>query len=276
MQEVSTISLKLQEKFEEIFISKISLLKKMLQEGELLEVERLFGQDLREFYDVMMSFLLTEVGSSEAFKNILSDHYSSHEIGDLRLRETRVQLQTGSWVNYKSYYARSISANSDLPTRHLSKVYWSCLGKTGLKYAGLVSAYSVICPSFEVGQKLLSEHEISANASQMRELSLKLGDISVKQGEEILLTELEKEHGLADKRVVIALDGGRSRIRQPNGEVSNKGYECYETPWNEPKIIVIHVLDEQGALNKKEELPLYFGTMKCLKKTFIKRLKIKE
>ena len=75
MQEVSTISLKLQEKFEEIFISKISLLKKMLEEGELLETERLFGQDLQEFYDVVKSFLLTEVGSSEAFKNILSDHF---------------------------------------------------------------------------------------------------------------------------------------------------------------------------------------------------------
>ena len=155
MQEVSTISLKIQEKFEEIFISKISLLKKMLEEGELLETERLFGQDLQEFYDVVMSFLLTEVGSSEAFKNILSDHYSSHEIGDLRLRDTRVQLQTGSWGTYKSYYARSISADSDLPTRHLSKVYWSCLDKTSFKYAGLVSAYSVICPSFEVGQIII-------------------------------------------------------------------------------------------------------------------------
>ena len=59
----------------------------------------------------------------------------------------------------------------------------------------------------------------------MRTLSLQLGDISVKQGEEILLTASEKENGLAGKRVVIALDGGRSRIRQANGTVSKKAMD---------------------------------------------------
>ena len=33
--------------------------------------------------------------------------------------------------------------------------------------------------------------------------------------------------------MVIALEGGRSRIGQANGRVSKKGYGCYETPWND-------------------------------------------
>ena len=44
----------------------------------------------------------------------------------------------------------------------------------------------------------------------------------------------------------------------------------YNTPWNEPKIMVIQVLDEKGELEKKSSIPLYMGTMKETKEAMEK------
>lgn len=52
---------------------------------------------------------------------------------------------------------------------------------------------------------------------------------------------------LSGKRVVIGVDGGRVRLREPTGEVDPKTErELYEVPWREPKIITIYVVDDEG------------------------------
>lgn len=233
--------------------------KSLLADGHLSEVEQELQIELQDIHEQLMSEMLTEVGTSKEFKKKLEDTYKESGVKDLRQRTNRIQLLTGGWVIYKSFYARQIGKSSDLSTRHLSELYWGCVKGSSIAYASLVSAYSVMCPSLEIGAKLLNLHQTRANASRIRDLSLEVGAKSAELGVEGLLGSGET---LVGKRVVISLDGGRSRMREPNGQVNKNGAACYNTPWREPLIFVIQVLNEKGELERKLSLPFYYGTLK--------------
>ena len=62
---------------------------------------------------------------------------------------------------------------------------------------------------------------------------------------------------MSGKRVVIAMDGGRTRTRVY--EENKRGrIEKFDTPWREPKLFVISTIDENGKINK-ETKPIYDG-----------------
>ena len=91
----------------------------------------------------------------------------------------------------------------------------------------------------------------------MRELSIKMGELGQKVGISGILIEGESLEG---KRVVVSYDGGRSRTRQSKKTKNSRGNIPYYTKWREPKIIVIHVLDDQGVIRtKKRQYPFIMG-----------------
>jgi hypothetical protein len=62
---------------------------------------------------------------------------------------------------------------------------------------------------------------------------------------------------LAGKRVRISLDGGRVRTRKNHkGRKTKKGRHKFSTPWREPRVLVIDILDEEGRKDPLK-LPLY-------------------
>lgn len=69
---------------------------------------------------------------------------------------------------------------------------------------------------------------------------------------------------LKEQRVVISVDGGRTRIRRPK-----KGKPCqttnrhgYYRDWQEPKLLTIYVVDEQGKRVKHRDLNNYTTDLK--------------
>jgi hypothetical protein len=65
------------------------------------------------------------------------------------------------------------------------------------------------------------------------------------------------EGPLAGKRVRISLDGGRVRTRRTHrGRKTAKGRHGVATPWREPRVRVIDILDDQGQPDRLR-LPLY-------------------
>src|SRR3989441_738659 len=62
---------------------------------------------------------------------------------------------------------------------------------------------------------------------------------------------------LAGKRVRVSLDGGRVRLRRTHrGRKTAKGRHGVSTPWREPRLLVIDILDVQGRPDRLR-LPLY-------------------
>ena len=66
---------------------------------------------------------------------------------------------------------------------------------------------------------------------------------------------------LCGKRVRVSLDGGRVRTRKNNrGRRTAKGRHTFTTPWREPRVLVIDILDEEGKADRLS-LPLYDATL---------------
>jgi hypothetical protein len=77
-----------------------------------------------------------------------------------------------------------------------------------------------------------------------------------------------KDAPLAGKRVRVSVDGGRVRTRKTRrGRKTRKGRHKFTTPWREPRVLVIDILDEKG---KRDPLtfPLYDAFIKDADATF--------
>jgi hypothetical protein len=63
---------------------------------------------------------------------------------------------------------------------------------------------------------------------------------------------------LTGRRVVISVDGGRTRLRRPKGgrKPQGKRHHGYHAEWKEPKLLTIYVIDEEGRKVATEEVPV--------------------
>jgi len=86
--------------------------------------------------------------------------------------------------------------------------------------------------------------------------------------ERILKTQKPITGVLAGKRVVVATDGGRIRIRtNKKGRKTKSGRRRFEAEWKEPKVITIYTIDADGKQDTGFS-PLYDGTMGDADKVF--------
>ncbi len=106
---------------------------------------------------------------------------------------------------------------------------------------------------------MLQSQFVSTNYNRVRDLSIKVGNASLTSRVGIQFKEGET---LAGKEVSISTDGGRSRIREDK-ETFNEAetHRLYDTPWREPKLFVIHILDKETGKQSKTELPIYDCTL---------------
>ncbi len=117
---------------------------------------------------------------------------------------------------------------------------------------------SALLASFGEATGTLKSQGLDLDPDSVRTLTMKVGDAGLS------FREIDKpidESVFAGKRVVIAPDGGRLRLRfDKPGRRRKSGFHGYETPWREPKVFAAYTVDEQG--NKiSDELPVYEGTL---------------
>lgn len=249
-----TTSVKILEIIDQRLRSHIEEWKVLLLCGNLSEVEDQLQLVMVDVYNEIMTHLLKEVGRSLALKKRLQILGLSLGLSCLKLRTTRIQVGTGHWVKYRSYYAHQVETDQVSSNRQLSHVYWGCVDRASPRYLSMVSMMSVISPSFELAGRLLTHQSIKCNYNRMRRLSIACGTIGQGLG---IGAQLDEGENMVGKRVVVQIDGGRSRMRENKTQRSRKGFKKYDTPWREPKLIVIHVLDEKGQLARQISKPLY-------------------
>ena len=118
----------------------------------------------------------------------------------------------------------------------------------------------------------LSERGIELNEKTVRALALGVGARALDQRQARLGAAREGRvfsDELVGKRVVISVDGGRTRLREGGrrGRKNRKGRRRYATPWREPKLLVVYVIDKGGKKVRKIR-PLYDATMGDADSTF--------
>lgn len=248
----------------------------MLLTGDLYNFEKVLYDKITNLYDKICETLIKWVSSRAEFINSQKELAEKKGLKKLVSRPVELQLRTGTKIRYNSLYAKKVLKDYE-GSRHLSILLWSSLKKSSPMYQSITCLLSVICPSFDLSKWILRYQGIHANFDRTRELALSLGEQCMSNRSSI---QLAPDESLANKRVVIAIDGGRTRTRVYKHENSAKRHHKFETPWREPKLFVITTIDKKGKINK-QDLPIYdssFGddeTFDILEQ-YLKKLQIEK
>ncbi|MFZ4780062.1 MAG: hypothetical protein ACOYM3_32300 [Terrimicrobiaceae bacterium] len=125
---------------------------------------------------------------------------------------------------------------------------------------------AVLLPSLEQARKEMGRRGTAIEIKQLLRIVRETGYFVQAQRREWLLDwrrgALRIDSELVGKRVGVAIDGGRTRTREnlPQGRKTKSGRRRFKTPWREPKLLIIYVLDERGRSDPSFP-PFIDGTM---------------
>lgn len=221
--------------------------------GNLLELEAELFQVCRSFFNSVLQGVITQLHENEAFMSMLKLIGSHKGLSKFSKRQTSLQTRFGDTIEFDSYYAEKSSPDSTA-NRWLIHDHFQSVHACSPSYVSQVSQLSVLTPSFGIGKEVLNNLGYHSDTEKNRKLSLALGQLALKNRVSNMLGATESVKG---KRVVISVDGGRTRIRLYSKQVGKSGkYHEFDTPWIEPKLLVISVIDNDGKVDKRE-LPIY-------------------
>lgn len=252
--------------------------KKLLLAGDLYGFEEAFYKFVMcEIYDKCVAVLIKSVVETKEFQAKMSCLASSQGMGKLQKRSVDLQIRTGTYIKVELPYARVVPKRVNT-SRYLGFQYWGIIDHASPSYYSQVSKFSVLCGSFQIVKDVFSGLQIGGNLERIRSLSLAVSKKCLLKRVESMLS---KDDNLAGKRVVISTDGGRVRTRQYKEEMNEKEtHHKFETPWKEPKLFVITIIDKDGKIEKKE-LPIYDATFTeeslfALLREYLKALNISQ
>jgi hypothetical protein len=124
-----------------------------------------------------------------------------------------------------------------------------------------IALHVVQAASYREAAAMLARRGLSCDVSSLVRISTVLASASIRLRDAALEAALHVpvpcDGPLAGKRVRVSLDGGRVRLRRPHrGRKTAKGRHGFSTPWREPRVLVIDILDAQGQ-PERLGLPLY-------------------
>ena len=125
--------------------------------------------------------------------------------------------------------------------------------------ASEISSTAVIAGSFAEARQILGDRGIRINIKSISNTCRRFAGRAklAQQAEGYNFTET-----LSGCRVVVSVDGGRTRIREKKrGPKTKKNRSRYNGAWREPKLLIIHTVNAQGKVDKTFA-PFLDATMK--------------
>jgi hypothetical protein len=132
----------------------------------------------------------------------------------------------------------------------------------------LVSRLAALLPSFELTRRELARQGVDLDIKVVHRIALQTGQQILETRTRDLLAWRKglvlPGNQLAGKRVGVAIDGGRIRLRENRRRQKGKGKtktrrRRYTPQWREPKLFIIFELDEHGRM-KPDTQPWIEGT----------------
>lgn len=124
-----------------------------------------------------------------------------------------------------------------------------------------IALYTVQAGSYQEAVVLLAEHGFAVDPTTLRRVaqSTAQADIALRDAalQQARCVPVAADGPLSGLRVRVSVDGGRVRTRLPRrGRKTKKGRHRFDTPWREPRVLLIDVLDRKGKADRLR-LPLY-------------------
>jgi hypothetical protein len=108
----------------------------------------------------------------------------------------------------------------------------------------------VQCASYEEARDQLGRDGMDVDLSVLVRVAVATGEEALRQRDDALKSAMKEplpEHSVLEgKRIRVSMDGGRARTRKPKAGRRKGGRRPFDTPWREPRLITIDVLDDEG------------------------------
>ncbi len=226
----------------------------MLESGNLYEFELDLFEALNQTYDMISEELMKMASTKITGRLMMAAKANGGR--KIEVRQTSVRLATGHQIKIVSPYVKKPPRNW-IGSRHLLENHWRIIGGSSPFLYDKVGFCSALGPSYDLAHQTLRKFGVNLSISSVRDITNRFANKCFNLGEENLL--IEKNESLAGKRVIVSIDGGRTRIRsyqESEERDGNANQLKYETPWCEPKLFVIDVLNNEGQIDNFQ-LPIY-------------------
>lgn len=248
---ILTTAIKIQEFFETQVLSQLENWVEQIAQGDLLGFEQEIGEQLQQLSNRLCEEILPQ--AADRISEELIDNAKTQGCRKIVRRPMQLRLSTGHFVEVNSPYVKQVPDDYE-GDRHLLRSHWHLIGQASPLLYDRVGFCAAISPSFESGFQLLEKFNVDISLSSVQKLTLQLADKCNETGEAQL--SVGATESVADKIVIIGIDGGRTRTRQYQPKRNKKDNLCYDTPWREPKLFVIDIIGDDGKVDRKE-LPIY-------------------
>lgn len=118
--------------------------------------------------------------------------------------------------------------------------------------------------SYEEAAEMLSDAGIAVSVNKLREVC---GQIGRKLVQMTSSGSVQVDGNVEQRRLVVSLDGGRVRLREPRKGRTKKGRKKFAANWREPRLFIIYAVDEHGRM-ADDFAPIIDGTLASCDRLF--------
>ena len=123
---------------------------------------------------------------------------------------------------------------------------------------------SALLGSYEEAAEMLSDDGITVSVNKLREVCGRIGHRLVQM---TTSRSMQVEGSVETRRIVVSMDGGRVRLREPRKGRTKKGRKKFTAKWREPRLFIIYAVDEHGRM-ADDFAPIIDGTLASCDRLF--------
>lgn len=116
---------------------------------------------------------------------------------------------------------------------------------------------SALLGSYEEAAQMLSGEGIVVSVNTLRNVC---GHIGQKLVQLTSTGSMDVAGNVGNRRIVVSLDGGRVRLREPKKGRTKKGRKKFAANWREPRLFIIYAVDDEGRM-ADDFSPIIDGTL---------------